>query len=134
MSENKKVVQEFHDRILNESRYDLSRDLVHDDAVFSLNQHGELVGIEAFKQHLSPITNAFPDLAYTTLGLTEENNIVTLYWEANGTQTNPLGNIPATGKKVTVRGLSLFYVKEGRIQENIVFYNEMEIPKQLGVL
>lgn len=134
MGENKLVVQDFHDRILNEAQYDNSGDLVYEDTIFSMNQNESLVGIQSFKVYMGHFQQAFPDLTFSTKLLTEENDIVTLHWEAAGTQTNPLGQIPATGKKVSIRGLSLFYLKDGRITENIVYFNEMEIPKQLGVL
>lgn len=134
MTLNKRVVQNFHDWILNEARYETSGDLVFDDTIFSMNQNEQLVGINAFQGYMGAFQQAFPDLTFKTNTLTEENNIVALHWEATGTQTNSLGQIPATGKKVTISGLSLFYLKEGRITENIVYFNEMEIPKQLGVL
>lgn len=101
---------------------------------FLLNQNEPLVGIEAFKGHISPIQQAFPDLTYETTLLLEENNIVALHWDARGTHTSNLGDIPVTGKPVQIKGLSLFYFKDGLISENIVYFNEIEIPKQLGVL
>jgi steroid delta-isomerase-like uncharacterized protein len=131
---NKRIAQEFHDRILNQCRYEEAERLVCDDVVFSLNQNEPLVGIDAFSTHMTHIQKAFPNLTYRTESIIEEDGVVVLHWIAIGTHTKPLGEIAPTRKDLELKGLSLFRFNEDRISENIVYFNETEIPKQLGIL
>lgn len=130
----KKIAQEFHDRILNQCRYEEAERLVCEDAVFSLNQNEPLLGMDAFMEYMTPIQKAFPNLTYRTETILEENGVVVLHWIAVGTHTKPLGEIASTGRELEIKGVSLFRFKEERIKENIVYFNETEIPKQLGII
>jgi steroid delta-isomerase-like uncharacterized protein len=130
----KKLAQAFHDKILNDRQFDSAEELVNNNVIFYLNQNEPLAGMEAFKTHIGFIQQAFPDLTYTTKSIIQEGNTVALHWTTNGTHTNNLGEIPATGRSILLNGLSLFNFEEGKIKENIVFFNETEIPKQLGLL
>ncbi|WP_163538473.1 ester cyclase [Gracilibacillus sp. YIM 98692] len=131
---NKEVAENFHEVVLNNGRYDEAKRYVSNEVVFRLNQNDPLLGIKEFESHMSPIQIAFPDLTYVTEDIIEEGDTIALYWISTGTHKASLGEISATGRKITLKGLSLFRLEGGKIKENIVFFNESEIPKQLGVL
>jgi ketosteroid isomerase-like protein len=57
-------------------------------------------------------------------------------WSFNGTSTGSLelpdGRIlPATGQRVTQRGVDVFTVADGRIREHRLYYDQVELIQQL---
>ena len=56
-----------------------------------------------------------------------------MHWELTGTNTGEFSGSPATGNKVKVTGLSRIHFNgEGKIDEENVFYNELDLMTQLG--
>jgi predicted ester cyclase len=61
------------------------------------------------------------------------NNTQFLHWEMTGTNSGEFAGSPATGKKVKVSGLSRIHFNgSGKVDEENVFYNELDLMKQLG--
>ena len=61
------------------------------------------------------------------------NNTQFVHWELTGTNTGEFAGSPATGKKVKVTGLSRIHLNgDGKIDEENVFYNELDFMNQLG--
>jgi len=55
------------------------------------------------------------------------------HWEMTGTNTGEFAGSPATGKKVKITGLSRIHFNgDGKVDEENVFYNELDLMKQLG--
>ena len=60
-------------------------------------------------------------------------------WSLSCTNTGPLDmptgeTVPATGKRVTVRGVDICTVEDGLIVEHHVYYDQVELLGQLGLL
>lgn len=128
------MAQTFHDRILNEGRYDDGNSMVAREVVFRLNQNEPLVGLEAFQNHMRVFQEAIPNLTYRTNHIYQDGDVVTLHWSCQGTQEKDLGELKATGKSIQLSGLSLFYFENEKITKNVVYFDTAEIPKQLGEL
>jgi steroid delta-isomerase-like uncharacterized protein len=60
---------------------------------------------------------SFPDLEYTIDDLIVENDKVVERYTASGTQTGPLGDLPASGRSATWTGINIFRIECGRIAE-----------------
>lgn len=61
------------------------------------------------------------------------DNTQFVHWELSGTNTGEFAGSPATGNKVKVTGLSRIHFNgDGKIDEENVFYNELDFMKQLG--
>ena len=61
--------------------------------------------------------SSFPDLEYTIDDLIVENDKVVERYTASGTQTGPLGDLPASGRSATWTGINIFRIECGRIAE-----------------
>ena len=81
--------------------------------------------------------NAFPDARAAV-----RNEIIASDWVVQeltftGTHEKPLvgpgGEIPATGKQVTGHGIDVFRVEGGKIIEEHLYFDQIEILSQLGV-
>jgi steroid delta-isomerase-like uncharacterized protein len=59
--------------------------------------------------------HAFPDLQFVVTNTVVQNSNMAIVWVAEGTHQGPIMNIPPTGRKVEVRGVSVIDVKDGLI-------------------
>lgn len=76
---------------------------------------------------------AFPDWHSTTDFLVAENDMVVEHFSATGTQLGEIFGAPATGRTVTLRGINIFRLREGRIVERWGRLDELGLLRQLGL-
>ena len=92
------------------------------------------LSVEGFKQMVGGLLAAFPDLHFTIEDQIVSGDRVGTRWTAEGTNTAPLGDIPATGKRVHVDGLILDRVENGRVVERWEQWDQTAMMRQLGLL
>lgn len=75
----------------------------------------------------------FPDFQITNPYRYLKDNRVFVHWVFTGTNTGEFAEVPATGKKVKVMGLSqLYFNEDGKMYREDVYYNELDLLQQLG--
>jgi steroid delta-isomerase-like uncharacterized protein len=75
----------------------------------------------------------FPDMELNINELLFFEAKVYMNWTITGTNTDIFGDLPATGKKVKVSGVSIFtFDEQGMIIYEDVFFNELSLLQQLG--
>ena len=62
-----------------------------------------------------------------------DGEFVTVLWRGRGTNTGNGNGLNATGKKVDGRGISIFRVVDGKIEEEWTEYSGLLILQQLGL-
>ena len=83
--------------------------------------------------HIQVYFNGFPDLHLTVNKISSLQNQIFINWTIKGTNTGVFGELPVTGKKITVSGISRFDMNEnGEIVFEDIFYNELSFLQQLG--
>lgn len=88
--------------------------------------------LAGFKQMLSGMLTAFPDLRFTIEDQIVAGDKVAMRWTAEGTHTGPLGDAPATGKRVRIDGLLFDHVVAGRVAERWEQWDQPAMLRQLG--
>ena len=91
-------------------------------------------GPEGMKQLLGMMRAAFPDSAILLEDLVAEGDKVAVRAEMTGTHRGEFMGIPATGKKVTVTGISFYTVADGKITGHWEQFDAMGMMQQLGVI
>ena len=74
-----------------------------------------LRGHEGIRAMLHNYWQAFPDLEFTITDTVVHDCRVVIVWMAEGTHQGTILNIPPTGHRVAVRGVSIVDVKEGMV-------------------
>ena len=77
---------------------------------------------------------AFPDIKVDILDVFEAGDRVAARWTFSGTNTGPLGEMPATNKTVTVQSMIISRVRDGKLAESWVVDDAMGMMQQLGVV
>ena len=81
-----------------------------------------------------PFLTAFPDWHGTVDDIIAEGNTVVNRWTGHGTHLVELMGIPATGKPVTLTGITIFRVAGNKIVEEWTQMDQMSLMQQLGVI
>jgi steroid delta-isomerase-like uncharacterized protein len=91
------------------------------------------LGVDGFKQMISGLLAAFPDLHLTIDDQIQAGDKVATRWSAEGTNRGPFGAVPATGRRVRVNGLILDRVAGGKVVERWEQWDQMGMMQQLGL-
>lgn len=91
-----------------------------------------IVGIENYKAFVTNTSKAFSDFNCTVEELIVKGDRIWSRFTITGTNTGPLGEIPATGKTFRVSGLAITRVANGKIAEDETFWNVLDLYQQLG--
>ena len=89
-------------------------------------------GVGAWKEFMSGILLAFPDLHFTIEDQLVQGDRAAFRWHATGTHTGPLGAAPPTGKSVALDGLILDRLVGGKVQERWEQWDQSVMLQQLG--
>jgi predicted ester cyclase len=76
---------------------------------------------------------AFPDIRLTIEDQIVAGDKVATRWVAEGTNSAPFGNVPATGRRVRVDGLVLDHVADGIVVERWEQWDQASMMQQLGL-
>ena len=89
---------------------------------------------EGFKAYVSAFRVAFPDLHATVEDQIAEEGKAAMRFTARGTHKGEFQGIPPTGKQVTLSGIDIQRIVDGKIVENWVSLDALGLLQQLGVL
>jgi steroid delta-isomerase-like uncharacterized protein len=96
----------------------------------------DLVGFEGVKNWIISTRTMLPDFNMIFDEIIAKGNNVVTRWTATGTNTGPLhtpmGELPATNESIRIFGFSLSRSENGKIVEEWVVYNVMDMMQQLG--
>ena len=108
--ENKTLIHRYIDEVWNKGSVDIIDELY--DPSFSGGGYG---GIPELKTAISSYRSSFPDLHFTIEDAVAEDERIAFRWIARGTHQGDFAGIPATGKPITVTGITILRIVDGKI-------------------
>jgi steroid delta-isomerase-like uncharacterized protein len=93
-----------------------------------------LRGPEGVKEFVTTYRSAFPDARITVEQQLAEGDLVATRWSARGTHEGELMGIQATGKQVTVSGLTISRLSNDKIVEEFQNWDTLGMMQQLGAV
>lgn len=95
---------------------------------------GDFHGLDAFKYKLmKPFYKSFPDYYVKNDIEVADENWVSATGYLTATHSGDWLGLPATGKKVRMRYSDFWLVRNGKLSENWVMIDELDVMRQLGV-
>lgn len=92
----------------------------------------DIVGQVEFKEWVEMNRVAFSDFRLTLEDILAKDGDVYCRWTMTGTHDGPLRDLPPTGKKVSVVGLALTRMADGKVAEEWVMFDIANLYRQLG--
>jgi steroid delta-isomerase-like uncharacterized protein len=130
--QNKALAKRAFEELLSGGRFELAEQLYAKDFV----NHGirRDIGLAEDQAALKGWHQAFPDVVIAPEKLIAEDDLVTIYWIARGTNTGTGNGLPATGKKVEQSGITIWRIVNGKIKEEWSAFDQLSLMQQLGLL
>ncbi len=130
--QNKATAKRAFEEILSRGRYELTEQLYARDFI----NHGIHANssLEEDQAALKGWYAAFPDVVIVPEKLIAEEDLVTIYWIARGTNTGTGNGLPATGKKAELAGITIWRIVDGKIKEEWSAFDQLSMMQQLGLL
>lgn len=94
----------------------------------------EVRDFNGFKKWVIAVRNAFPDLNITIEDIIAEGNKVVTRWTFSGTHKGEFGEIPPTGKQVTMTGITIDRIADDKVVESWWNGDDLGMMQQLGVI
>jgi steroid delta-isomerase-like uncharacterized protein len=137
MSANRKLLDRYVERY-NAGDLDAVMDLYAEDAV-QLMPDGTFEGQSTIRERLAQELNGFSDVAHRVESFVEQGDAFADEWTFVGTHTGAVAlpdgsQLPPTGKRVEIRGMELVQVRDGRIVIDNLYYDNMAVLAQLGLV
>ena len=134
LDQNKSIVSDFIEALFTKGDLDavdryLSPDYVDHDPPFGANANRE--GMRATG---AMIRAAFPDWHSDLHLLVGEADIVVEQFTASGTNRGEVMGVAPTGRTVSLKGINIFRLREGRIVERWGRLDDLGFLSQLGIV
>ena len=127
---NKQTARSFID-VLDQGRLDKYADShAKDFVVHGRDRDGTLEeDMAAAKEE----RKALPDMRMRVNQILAERDLVAVHWTASGTNTQAGMGFPATGKTITIDGMTLFRFRDGKICEEWSAWDMLSVLRQAGL-
>ncbi len=130
---NKQLSRRIIDEIWNKKNVKLFNELYMPNCVVHTPE-GELKGTTKLREFFDTYLTAFPDLNIKLdYQIAEDDKVLTAY-TFTGTHKGKLMDVPPTGKRVTVRGMAVGQIKDGKIFEERNLWDTLSLMEQLDAV
>lgn len=135
---NVEIAQEFY-AAWNERDFERAAALVADDGELLIVGTGERrTGPQGSIEYSRMWADAFPDGQVEVMRTIAEGDHVVVLFRGRGTHTGTLrsaaGEIPATGKQVTLDLCDVYEIRGGKVKTNWTYFDSGALLTQLGLM
>lgn len=134
VEQNKSIARRFFEDAYNTGNIALLEQLLAPTYVDHKAPPGTPPGPQGIAQIITMFRRAFPDLQFTIEDQVAEGDTVATRYTFRGTQQGELMGIPPTGKHVSIGGISIYRIADGKMQQAWIEYDMLGLLQQLGVV
>ena len=132
-AENKEIVRSLYEEVWNKRRLELVDEIISPShALHDPNLSGSAIGPEAYKRQVARFVTGFPDLRFSVEDTVAENDKIVVAWTISGTHKGEFMGIPATNKKISVDGITINHIVNGKIMDSYISYDALGMIQQMG--
>ncbi len=96
--------------------------------------NGHSLNRTEFIERVGYTRKAFPDIYFDLNQMIEEEEKIAVSWTMSGTHKGDLPQIPATGKKFSITGMTFYYFDNNKLCGHIQAFDQLGFLSQIGVL
>lgn len=131
---NIKMYKHVWDEIINKGKLELFNDSNFTKDVVMHVMPTDIVGIDTARGYYSNYLTGFSNIVFTIKDVFGQGEKLVKHWNFSGTHTGVFFGIPATGKKVSLDGVTLVRMSNGKIAEERDFFDNYDFFTQLGLI
>lgn len=133
-TESKHLSRRVFEEIWNDKNLNAVDELMTSSYVHHDPQSPDARGIESYKKFVQQYHAAFPDLHFEIEDELGDEQAAVSRWTATGTHQGNLPGIAPTGRKISVSGMTIARVKDGKFIESWSNWDTLGLMQQLGVI
>jgi len=131
----KELSRRLFEEVWNQQKLNVIDEIISADFVnHDPNSPSMPKGREGYQQLVRHYLTAFPDAKFTLHDHVSDGQTVASRWTVNSTHTGNLGSIPPTGRRMTVTGISMARVVDGKFVEGWANWDAFGLMQQLGLI
>jgi predicted ester cyclase len=91
-------------------------------------------GVHEITAYFEESFAAVPDRHLEIIAIAESGADVMMRFRLTGTQTGPFGDLPATGRPLSIDGFEHLVMREGKILSTFVVTDQLQFARQIGMI
>jgi steroid delta-isomerase-like uncharacterized protein len=132
--ENKAAVRRFFEELLSTDNVALADELLSVDFCFYFAGSPTPMDLESYKKFLVARRAAFPDRRFVVEDMIAEGDKVSARFTMRGTHKGVYQGIAPSGREVSMTGIDIIRLSEGKMVEDRVEVDQLGMMQQLGVI
>lgn len=130
VEQNKALIRRWYDEIWNKQNLEVIDELAAPDFV----SHRENVSREQVKEGIAGMFAAFTECSVRIEDMFAEGDKVCTRTVISSRHTGEYMDIPATGKEITIPGISVHRIVDGQITDDWASADMLDVMQQLGAI
>jgi steroid delta-isomerase-like uncharacterized protein len=131
---HKEVFGRLYTSIWNERRLEfIDKIIAKSHALADPTVTGRGTGPAVYRRQVERFLAAFPDLKFHIEDTVSEKDKLVVAWTVTGTHRGVFLGIPPTNKRVTLTGMTMHQIAEGKILETTAVWDAIGLLEELGV-
>lgn len=130
---NKTTIKKLIEEVWNKKNSALIDEIIAPDYVNN-NPEGVLSGVLGYHQFYDTYTNAFPDCTIKVTDLVAEGDSVVCRYVFKGTHKGELMGIKPTNNLISVVGMVIANLEEGKVTEEKIVWDTLSLMQQLEAI
>jgi predicted ester cyclase len=131
--QNKETIRTYHHRLWGSGDKSAIDEYWSPDAEVHMTDF-DGTAVDVVREDVDRYFAAFEGQTTTIHQLIAEGDRVALHWSTTGRHVAPYGEVPATNKEITMAGIDLLRLKDGKIVECWSMWDGLSVFDQMGVL
>ena len=132
--ENKAVVRRFFEELLSTDIFAVADEILSSDFRFYFAGSPDPMNLEQYKEFLVARRAAFPDRRFVVEDIIAEEDKVSARFTMRGTHKGEFRGLAPSGREVTMSGIDMIRLAEGKMVEDRVEVDQLGMMQQLGVI
>ncbi len=132
--QNKAVVCRIIEDYWNKKNPALAGELFAADCSYHIPDGDLPKGVQGVAHLYSVYAASFPDFRLTIEHTVAEGDRVAVSYSFTGTHKGALGAVPASGNRVTLSGIAIFRLTNGKVDEARMVWDRLSLQQQIGAL
>jgi len=132
--DNIAVIGRFIEEVINKGNLDAANEIVEENFIELDPLPGQRQGREGLKEVIGMMRAAFPDIHWVVDETIAAADKVVTRFTWTGTHRGTFLGIPATSRKVTVKGVVIDRLSGGKMADSRILMDSLGMMQQLGVV
>ena len=131
-TDTKALVRQYIETVWNQADLTALNDLTTPVFTYHLGGQPER-DRDGMRQFIEMTHTAFPDWRVQIIDIMAEGDRVAVQWEGQVTHQGSFHGIPPTGKQVSVSGINIYHIVEGKVATEWEQTDSLGLLQQLGI-